>query len=211
MIPFIAAGAFLVGSAVTAAVTLLVKKNGPAKKIKDLVLLGLPSAGKTTFLKRLKSEMISEDESTTMNEKKTGEFTFKFNGQKILIKNVTDTPGANRYTHEYEKYKNFNGYIYFFFNVNGYLRYLENERITNARLDQIYHVFKDKIDKNEVYIIGTHIDLLRLKTNEINEAINKKVEDKSYRSVLNNLYLTNLLDENSFKNLIEELYTENGK
>lgn len=205
MIPFIAAGALIAVSAY------LIKNLSTEKKKKGLVLLGLPSAGKTTFLKRLKSEMISEDESTTMNEKKTGEFKYKIDDQEISIKNVTDTPGANRYSHEYEKYKNFNGDIYFFFNVNGYLRYLENERITNARLDQIFHVFKDKINKNEVYIIGTHIDLLRLKTNEINEAINKKIGDKSYRSLMNNLYLTNLLDGKSFKDLIEELFKENGK
>lgn len=171
---------------------------------KKIVVLGMPEAGKTTFLCHLREKpYVNEGTSTDPYES----FSVKLENGRMFIDRGVDIGGGESYLSQYPQLINDADIVFFIFNANLYLTNDEYKNKTNVRFDFVYR----HIGETKCCIIGSHSDVYRLNnSNNPIEAIRNMVFDeneypKKYKELLNtNFVCTNLTDEKSVKKILSK-------
>lgn len=184
------------------------------KKIKKLDgtsigLLGMRGAGKTSFLKILQGEKLSETYEATPPSSPFKKFTYKLNnGKEVLIAEGEDLSGGEYVIKaKYPKHIKEDDIVFFFFKANEYLQDREIRKMTNARLDFIYRRAKElgKELKN-VVVIATHSDCLSDSKDVLNQIL-QKIGNVDYLEMLQDNFLAiNATKKDDVNSLMEKLF-----
>lgn len=120
---------------------------------KKIVVLGMPSAGKTRFLCHLNGDEYVE-QTTAIDEFKY--FSIDTPNGKIYVDDGRDIGGSKGYLSRYKEFVTSADMVFFVFNINDYISDTDYQREVNARLDLIY-AFRSETQK--CCIIGSHLDV----------------------------------------------------
>lgn len=157
---------------------------------KKSILIGLPGAGKSTFLRHLVKDGVPEGPSGSLKEYKVDTAQFKI---------ATDFSGADAFQKKLDKTIQGYNYILIFFDVSQYIEN-NNYRIdSNARMDFI-HRHSGKSTK--ILLVGTHIDEA---PNNYKTQVESSLVGKSYAELLNRIVYVNTTKEKCVKQICEAL------
>lgn len=202
-IPFILGGLGLIG--IGAAVI-----HGKTKKTEGVKLgvIGMHSAGKTTFL--LKLGVVNEVKLGTARESYNAKW-IQFGGREIYIANGEDIGGSELWAKNY--YQNWiesKDIIVFIYNGVEYLSNREYQRETRSRLSFIYDNYKKRKDVDgykNVAIIASHSDLYKDGPGELHKRLLEDVQSREYSKLFEcNFFVAKLNDNNSVKKIANKIF-----
>lgn len=166
-------------------------------KGKQLVVLGMPRAGKTRFYRFLQNKPYEEGETGIEPYE---EFEYKkTNGETIIIKKGEDIGGSEDYVKPYyEKMIMESDILVFCFDISKYMSDSNYEREVNARFDYIWRRFKDlKLKKENFVKLASHKDELkdpRSFVKEFDQLLKRKPYFKDFKYNFFTVDMTNKKD-----------------
>lgn len=176
-------------------------------KKNKLGVLGMQQAGKTRFLSYLRGKPFIEGQTSRNSY---DEFTYSLsNEKKIFIKSGIDIGGGTIYRSDYNRIIDESDVLLFFFNINKYLKNVEEEdefyqRSCNSRFEHIYD--KTRTEKQVVFIIATHKDNCGFNENDIRRKFDILVQSKSYKGMLKDVQYVNLTSQSEITILANKIF-----
>ena len=165
------------------------------KNSKDLGILGMNASGKTRFLRFLQN--LPYEEGPTMKDKQYQEFIYKTNNGRIFnIMKGKDISGANDKRTGYNKIMDNADVIFYFFNIQPYLKDLNYQRECNSRMSDIYEF--TTVENKQLVLFASHSDLLGKKINPYKE-FGKIVGEKKYKDLKEKMIVINLTNSKEVK------------
>lgn len=184
---------------------------------RSLGIIGMQQSGKTRFLSFLRNIQYVE-KSTAKERYSAFDFTTT-SGKTIKISEGIDVGGGEQYRTDYKEIIEKNDVIFYFFDVEKYLRGdLNYERECNSRFDFIVrtligdkkndwkNILEKKESEKKLVVFATHKDKLNLKDEEILKRFGEKIKRKWYADLDNFTYPINTTDKEELKEVTDKIF-----
>lgn len=185
---------------------------------RSLGIIGMQQSGKTRFLRFLQNKPYEDGTTGKKEEYEAFTYTTK-SGKEIKISEGIDIGGSNDYRHYYKEIIEKNDVIFYFFDVEQYLRGdLNYERYCNSRFDALVktlvgdkkegwkNVLEAKDSKKKLVVFATHKDKLNLKDDEVIKRFGEKIREKWYADLDNFTYPINTTDKEELKKVTDKIF-----
>lgn len=171
------------------------------KTSKKIAILGLQTAGKTTFLRFLQGDK-NYKKYAASGVDEFEEFEMKINDKIFKISKNYDIGGAETFVRNYISLLIDTDVVFFLFDVS--LFFNDNEYYRNfcARVDYLKSITSVK-----TYFIATHPDKLKSSDNELKIKISEKLNEKHYKNyVEQKLFIINLLEDKKLTEFVNKVF-----
>lgn len=172
------------------------------KTSKKIAILGLQSAGKTTFLKFLQGDKNYKNSNHNTGLDEYEEFDVYVGSKIITISKNVDIGGSKAFMRNYTKVLEDTDMAFFLFDASLFFNDDEYYRDFCARVD-----FLKSLTKISTYFIATHPDKLEINEKELKVKMSEKLNNKHYKSyVEQKLFVINLLDEERISEFVKKVF-----
>lgn len=186
----------------------------------DIVIWGMPGAGKTTFIQRLLGEEPSDKPQQTSSKREFKDIkAFKVDEKQVQINKLIDLPGTYDRLDDWKELVRTHDNLYYLIDLDCLIRdkifFEKNKKIITETVEYIVKTSEDNIKK--LNIIYTHSDKTKLQNFERANR-RDKLDMLTQVSVIYNLikmkkigtysYVVNLLDEEDSEKLIKDIFRD---
>ena len=220
MLPIIVGAAVLVTGVATATYKYFSpssKEKSPPEKPWRFAVWGRPNAGKTTFIYRLRGKPLGHlDKEATSSKKAFCDIPpISVDGKEIKIDEIVDMPVTADRFNDWQKLVETHECIFYIFNL---ARKNDKDYLTKVKSDLTTTVatLKSLKSAKRLNIIASHVDksvFAKISPAEVNNVIQDDNEFRHLFELLNGaagyIYTANLIDKDSFRNLLESIVRDN--
>ena len=176
-----------------------------------LAILGMPGSGKTYFLNFLRNKKINVSETTIISKPYDSFDYITRSDKKIVIEKGMDISGSNDDRIHYEKIMQDAHVIFYFFDISKYFSEINYQRECNSRFEDLHKFFTVNKSRKKLLLFATHLDKCKGKKDKILFNFKDLIKEKEYKSLIDKLYLINMLNYEELKQSVDKIFEKKWK